>query len=76
MGMRKWRRDSITIHPPPLVVVHLVASLWMELLEEEEEEEEEGKLPFPFRICSKKKETEDRNFEKERIRISLIKNCY
>lgn len=29
----------------------------MELLEEEEEEEEEGKLPFPFRICSKKKET-------------------
>lgn len=74
MGMRKWRRDSITIHPPPLV--RLVASLWMELLEEEEEEEEEGKLPFPFRICSKKKETEDRNFEKERIRISLIKNCY
>lgn len=57
MGMRKWRRDSITIHPPPLVVVRLVASLWMELLEEEEEEEEEGKLPFPFRICSKKKET-------------------
>lgn len=58
MGMRKWRRDSITIHPPPLVVVRLVASLWMELLEEEEEEEEEGKLPFPFRICSKKEKKE------------------
>lgn len=63
-------------HSSSAVVVRLVASLWMELLEEEEEEEEEGKLPFPFRICSKKKETEDRNFEKERIRISLIKNCY
>lgn len=34
----------------------------MELLEEEEEkeekEEEEGKLPFPFRICSKKEKKE------------------
>lgn len=48
-------------HSSSAVVVRLVASLWMELLEEEEEkeekEEEEGKLPFPFRICSKKKET-------------------
>lgn len=39
----------------------------MELLEEEKEEEDEGKLPFPFRICSKK----ERSLDASKIEISL-----
>lgn len=69
MGVRKWRRDSITIHPP----TRRLASVdgW----DCSRKRRASSVTVSPFRICFKNKKKkivdasiEDRNFEKEKER--------